>query len=90
MAKRTEKAGTSGRFGARYGVVVRNRVKAIEATQKKAHECPVCHHAAVKRTSSGIWCCKHCGAKFAAGAYSPETKKELEAKKETEASAEVA
>ena len=43
MAKRTNKAGTSGRFGARYGVVIRNRVKTIEAEQKKSHECPVCH-----------------------------------------------
>ena len=75
MSKRTEKAGTSGKFGARYGVVVRNRVKTIEANQKKSHECPVCHHAAVKRVSSGIWACKHCGAKYAAGAYSPEIKK---------------
>ena len=59
MAKRTEKAGSSGRFGARYGVIVRNRIKNIEAQQK------------------GIWYCKHCGTKFAAGAYSPKTKKEL-------------
>ena len=66
MAKRTEKAGSSGRFGARYGVIVRAK-----------HECPVCHHNSVRRESSGIWYCKHCGTKFAAGAYSPKTKKEL-------------
>ena len=75
MSKRTETAGTSGKFGARYGVVVRNRVKTIEAHQKKSHECPVCHHASVKRVSSGIWACNHCGNKYAAGAYSPEIKK---------------
>ena len=75
MSKRTEKAETSGRFGARYGVVVRNRVKNIEAKQKMSHECPVCHHESVKRVSSGIWACRHCSAKFAAGAYSPDTKK---------------
>ena len=46
MSKRTNKAGTSGRFGARYGVVIRNRVKTIEADQKKFHECPICHHGA--------------------------------------------
>ncbi len=77
MSKRTEKAGSSGRFGARYGVIVRNRIKTIEAQQKGKHECPVCHHMSVKRVSSGIWFCKHCDTKFAATAYSPNTKKEL-------------
>ncbi|MFA6805598.1 MAG: 50S ribosomal protein L37ae [Candidatus Methanomethylophilaceae archaeon] len=79
MAKRTAKAGTAGRFGARYGVVIRNRIKTIEAHQKGRHECPVCHHESVKRVSSGIWECKRCGAKFAASAYSPKTKKEISA-----------
>ena len=77
MAKGTRKAGSAGRFGARYGVVVRNRIKTIEAQQTKKHECPVCHHDSVKRVSSGIWYCKHCDTKFAAGAYNPNTKKEL-------------
>lgn len=77
MSKGTAKAGTAGRFGARYGVIVRNRVKTIEAHQKSHHECPVCHHKSVSRVSSGIWECKHCDTKFAAGAYSPKTKKEI-------------
>ncbi len=75
MSKRTEKAGTAGRFGARYGVVVRNRVKAIEAHQKARHECPECHHQTVKRVSAGIWQCSRCGNKFAAAAYSPKIKR---------------
>lgn len=75
MSKRIVKAGTSGRFGARYGVVIRNRVKNIEAHQHSWHECPTCHHLSVKRVSSGIWNCRHCGVKFAAGAYSPKHKK---------------
>ena len=79
MAKRTAKAGTAGRFGARYGVVVRNRVKSIEAHQKAKHECPQCHHMSVKRISAGIWECRHCGNKFAAAAYSPKTKKTTDA-----------
>ncbi len=54
MAKSTEKVGSSGRFGTRYGVVVRNRVS---------------------RVSSGIWECSKCNVKFAAGAYSPTSKK---------------
>ena len=75
MSKRTEKAGTAGRFGARYGVVVRNRVKAIEAHEKAKHECPNCHHMNVKRVAAGIWQCSRCGNKFAAGAYSPKIKR---------------
>ena len=75
MSKRTEKAGTAGRFGARYGVVVHNRVKAIEAHEKAKHECPNCHHMNVKRVSAGIWQCSRCGNKFAAGAYSPKIKR---------------
>jgi len=77
MTKRTVKAGSSGRFGARYGVVIRNRVKNIEQTQKQRHECPVCHHASVRRESSGIWLCRHCSAKFAASAYTPIAKKTI-------------
>ncbi|MCL2785822.1 MAG: 50S ribosomal protein L37ae [Methanomassiliicoccaceae archaeon] len=77
MTKRTVKAGSSGRFGARYGVVIRNRVKNIEKTQKIRHECPVCHHVSVKRESSGIWLCRHCSTKFAAAAYTPVAKKAI-------------
>ncbi|MDR0198133.1 MAG: 50S ribosomal protein L37ae [Methanomassiliicoccaceae archaeon] len=77
MSKRTVKAGSSGRYGARYGVVIRNRVKNIERIQKLRHECPVCHHASVKRESSGIWLCRHCGTKFAASAYTPVAKKPI-------------
>lgn len=75
MSKRIVKAGTSGRYGARYGVVIRNRVKNIEAQQYDRHECPTCRHKSVKRVSAGIWNCRHCGYKFAAGAYSPRHKK---------------
>lgn len=88
MSKRTNKAGTSGRFGARYGVVVRNRVKAIEAIQKQRHECPKCHHKSVSRVSAGIWECRHCGYKFAAAAYSPKTKKETDSIKTAPAAPE--
>jgi large subunit ribosomal protein L37Ae len=76
MSKSTEKAGSSGRFGARYGVVVRNRVRDIEKVKISAHECPTCHRNSVSRVSSGIWYCTKCDTKFAAGAYSPISKKE--------------
>jgi large subunit ribosomal protein L37Ae len=76
MSKSTEKAGSSGRFGARYGVVVRNRTRDIDRIRKGDHECPQCHRVGVKRVSSGIWECPRCATKFAAGAYSPLSKKE--------------
>jgi large subunit ribosomal protein L37Ae len=76
MSKSTEKAGSSGRFGTRYGVVVRNRVRDIEKVKTSSHECPRCHRPSVSRISSGIWHCSKCDAKFAAGAYSPISKKE--------------
>ena len=71
MAKRTLKAGTSGRYGTRYGVVVRKLTRDIERTQRSNFECPSCHHTSVKRVASGIWACRHCEAKFAAGCYTP-------------------
>jgi large subunit ribosomal protein L37Ae len=76
MSKSTEKAGSSGRFGARYGVVVRNRTRDIDRIRTGDHECPNCHRIGVKRVSSGIWACPRCDTKFAAGAYSPLSKKE--------------
>ncbi|WP_019177468.1 50S ribosomal protein L37ae [Methanomassiliicoccus luminyensis] len=76
MSKSTEKAGSSGRFGARYGVVVRNRTRDIDKMRTAAHECPSCHRTSVSRVSSGIWECSKCSTKFAAGAYSPLSKKE--------------
>ncbi len=73
----TKKSMTSGRFGVRYGTRVRKRISEIEAVQKKRHECPVCHYVKVKRVSMGIWGCRHCGAKFAGGAWQPKTEKEV-------------
>jgi len=76
MSRSTEKAGSSGRFGARYGVVVRNRTRDIDKMRTAAHECPACHRNSVKRVANGIWECSKCSLKFAAGAYSPISKKE--------------
>lgn len=75
MAKGTVKAGTAGRYGARYGVVVRKLTRDIEKIERSRHECPACHHQSVKRKASGIWECRHCDAKFAAASYSPAQKK---------------
>jgi len=71
MAKRTMKAGSSGRFGTRYGVVTRKLTRDIEKQQRSNFECPSCHHMSVTRVASGIWACRHCETKFAAACYAP-------------------
>ncbi len=75
MSKGTEKVGSSGRFGARYGVKVRRRLKDIEENKSHRHECPNCHKLKVQRVSVGVWQCQSCSTKFAAGAYAPTTKR---------------
>ncbi|OPY31485.1 MAG: 50S ribosomal protein L37Ae [Methanomassiliicoccales archaeon PtaU1.Bin124] len=74
MAKGTEKMGSAGRMGARYGVVVRKLTRDIEKIEKAKYECPTCHHVSVRRKATGIWECRHCDAKFAAMAYAPTVK----------------
>lgn len=73
MAKRTKKAKSVGRFGARYGVRIRRRVREVEARQKVDHACPSCGAIRVSRTDTGIWSCRKCAYTFAGGAYLPET-----------------
>ncbi len=70
---RTKKAGRAGRFGARYGYTLRQRVAKIEKNMKTLHKCPNCQTKAVRRLSTGIWDCRKCGHKFTGGAYAPET-----------------
>ena len=73
MARRTKKVKRTGRFGARYGVKIRHRVRGLEEKQKKWQVCPKCGRTRVKRESTGIWVCKKCNTKFAGGAYLPIT-----------------
>ncbi len=69
----TKKVGITGRFGPRYGLRIRRRVKKIEEKQKSKHECPYCHkHNALIRLSSGIWECKKCKKKFTGKSYLPK------------------
>jgi len=69
----TRKVKHAGRFGARYGKGIRDRVVGIEKKQRQLHECPSCGFRRVKRVSTGLYSCKKCGFKFAGGAYTPST-----------------
>ena len=71
MARRTRKAGSVARFGPRYGVRIRRRILEVETGQKGYHLCPRCRAVKVKRVGSGVWECRHCGLRFAGGAYRP-------------------
>ncbi len=81
MAKRTKKAGTTGRLGARYGVVARRRVASIERRQRAKHSCPSCAAPKVRRISTSVWACRKCKHTFAGGAYVPVTGGGLEIRK---------
>ncbi len=67
---KTKKVGSTGRFGVRYGLKVRQRLLEIENKQKAFYKCPNCHKIKVKRVSVGIWQCNKCDLKFAGKAYS--------------------
>jgi len=64
----TKKVGSAGRFGVRYGKKIRERVISVEKKQKSKQTCPFCKKNA-KRVAKGIWHCRKCNKKFAAGAY---------------------
>lgn len=65
----TKKVGSAGRFGARYGKKLRQKITNIEKIQRKSHECPYCQRSTAKRVSAGIWYCKKCESKFTGKAY---------------------
>lgn len=69
----TKKVGSAGRFGPRYGGVMRKQVAAIEKVQKAAHACIKCGAQSVYRIHTAIWECQKCGDSFAGGAYAPQT-----------------
>jgi large subunit ribosomal protein L37Ae len=66
---KTKKVKVTGKFGVRYGTKVKEKLKPIEAKQRKKQICPFCKRKKLKRISSGIWVCKRCGKKFASDAY---------------------
>jgi large subunit ribosomal protein L37Ae len=69
----TKKVGSAGRFGPRYGGVMRKQVATIEKVQKAAHPCARCGSVSVYREGTAIWACQKCGDRFAGGAYTPQT-----------------
>ena len=74
MAKRTQKAKATARFGARYGVSVRRNAGSALAKKNAKYTCPVCHYRKVTRQSVGIWSCGKCGHTFAGGVWEPYTR----------------
>ena len=74
MAKRTQKAKATARFGARYGVSVRRNAGSALAKKNAKYICPVCHSRKVVRKSVGIWNCAKCDHTFAGGAWEPFTR----------------
>ena len=74
MAKRTQKAGASARFGPRYGVSVRRRAASVLKKRSRKFTCPSCQYQKVTRDVAGIWSCKKCGNKFTGGYWEPFTR----------------
>ena len=61
MAKRTQKAGASAKYGPRYGVSVRRRAASVLKKRSRKFTCPSCQYQKVSRTVAGIWECSKCG-----------------------------
>jgi len=66
---KTKKVKYSGRFGVRYGKVVKEKINSVESKQKKRQKCPYCNKLGVERLAKGIWKCPKCGKEFTGGAY---------------------
>ena len=71
MTSKSKKSKSAGRFGARYGKKIRDKLVKVEEKQRVKQKCPFCGKEGVKRISKGLWKCsrKKCSKKFAAGTY---------------------
>lgn len=65
----TKKVGITGKYGPRYGRVIREKV--LKVTRKQIHNCPECLRPSIRRLSAGIWTCKKCNVTIAGKAYKP-------------------
>jgi len=69
MTTKSKKTKSAGRFGARYGKKVRDKLVKVEEKQRIKQKCPFCGKLGVKRLSKGIWKCSKCQKKFASDTY---------------------
>ena len=69
MTRKSKKSKSSGRFGARYGKKIRDRLVKVEEKQRKKQKCPFCGKLGAKRLSNGIWQCSKCDKTFAGGTF---------------------
>ena len=69
MGSKTKKIKSAGKFGAGYGVNVRNEYNAIEVGQRKFQKSPFHPKGKAKRIAAGIWKCIKTGKVFAGNAY---------------------
>ncbi len=71
---RTRVVGITGRYGPRYGVSIRKRVKEVLERRYAKHTCPFCGSVGtVYRKSVGVWACRKCGAVWAGAAFTPKS-----------------
>ena len=57
----------------RYGARVRKRYAAVKMEKQASYRCEMCGKTSVRRISTSIWRCRHCGATYAGGAYTMAT-----------------
>lgn len=69
MTTKSKKIKSAGRFGARYGKKVRDKLVKIETKQRIKQKCPFCERYGAKRLSKGIWECSKCKKNFASNTY---------------------
>ncbi|MFH1326751.1 MAG: 50S ribosomal protein L37ae [archaeon] len=69
MSTKLKKSKSAGRFGARYGKKIRNKLVKVEEKQRQKQKCPFCNKLGVKRLSKGIWKCPKCDKKFASSTF---------------------
>jgi len=69
MTTKLKRVKSAGRFGARYGRTVKDKLVKVETKQRVKQICPFCERTGPKRVASGIWLCSKCNKKFASNTY---------------------